>query len=105
MGAKVPTCTCFPPTLSSIQPLMVFEAQVFNTMVVHSSSTCLNNIIYLLRRLILLPCDVGLALLASSIPLDKTQVYFHRHITYFPSPYSKRHAFVMAKDRIFQHPF
>ena len=44
MGAKVPICTGFTTILSSSLPLMVFDAQVLNTMEIHSSSTCLNNI-------------------------------------------------------------
>ena len=44
MFANVRSCTGFPPTLASRLTLMVFDAQVFNTMGVHSSSTRLNNI-------------------------------------------------------------
>ena len=44
MGYKLPSCTCFLPILTSRQPLIVFEAQVSNSMGVHSSSISLNNI-------------------------------------------------------------
>ena len=46
IGVKALNRILFPPTLDSRQPLIVLDAQVFNSIGVHSSSSCISNMTF-----------------------------------------------------------